>query len=191
MWWAYSLFHHSVLKYVIKVHFKIWCSISKIILFFSEIDPSNDQITSWGYCVSDCPSEELVPACLSPPPLPTFARPDTEQVNFNSSWFQIEGGEGTWLVLASTKERQHQPEWVYDAANITDDIKLNVSIDMLTADDLIDLYEIHVNGSRASYSCPLGYVFRNTSNITQVALCSNWTWEFTFNTTLPCERKLI
>ena len=34
MWWAYSLFHHSVLKYVIKVHFKIWCSISKRILFF-------------------------------------------------------------------------------------------------------------------------------------------------------------
>ena len=56
-------------------------------------------------------------------------------------------------------------------------------------DHFNDVYEIMKNNSRVVYTCPKGWVFMDSNNISQVAYCRNWTWEVDFNTSKPCIRK--
>ena len=48
------------------------------------------------------------------------------------------------------------------------------------------MYEIVPEGGTANYTCPLGWVFEDSKNITQHAVCSNWTWDIQFNVSKAC-----
>ena len=49
-----------------------------------------------------------------------------------------------------------------------------------------DVYEIVEEGGTAVYTCPEGWVFEGSKNITHIAYCSNWTWTADFDITKPC-----
>ena len=62
--------------------FVLYCEIvifvSLLILRSSFVTPkyleigSNSEILSWGSCLKDCPVEDYIPACETPPPVPDF-----------------------------------------------------------------------------------------------------------------------
>lgn len=127
-------------------------------------------------------------SCLNPPPVPAFGTYDTEAVNFESSWFNISTIDKPRYKVYATKRRLHQPDWIYDAGNTTDQIE--IWMNSSKTGEFEDLYSIVTNGENVTYTCPIGYVFNATHNISFVAICSNWTWESDFNETLSCVRKL-
>ena len=47
------------------------------------------KILDWGYCLPDCPHEEIVPACLTDPIHPDFVRgDDPDNANFTTDFVQ-------------------------------------------------------------------------------------------------------
>ena len=45
-------------------------------------------------------------------------------------------------------------------------------------------------GNNVTYTCPLGYIFNGTHDITYTASCINKTWVQDFDEALQCIRKL-
>jgi hypothetical protein len=41
-----------------------------------------------------------------------------------------------------------------------------------------------------AFTCPVGYVFEGTNNITHFALCYNWEFIYLFDPEVLCVRKL-
>ena len=141
---------------------------------------------AWGLCLEDCPSEPPTPSCLQHPAVPAFAVWNTTQVNYEASWFKLETYNKTSYQISNLKTRRHRPEWIYDAYNLTDNINILVNSN---TEDFQSLYTILPEGSVVNYTCPLGFIFEGTHNISQFATCRNWTWENDFNETLACVRK--
>ena len=56
-------------------------------------------------------------------------------------------------------------------------------------DPFNDVYQIKENGTNATYTCPVGWVFESSFNITQTAYCENGTWRADFDPTSRCVRK--
>ena len=56
-------------------------------------------------------------------------------------------------------------------------------------DHFNDVYEIAINGSTEKYTCPEGWHFQNSKNISHFVQCLNWTWVPDFNISMPCVRK--
>ena len=56
-----------------------------VTLNFSELD-SNGDIVRWGYCLEDCPSEEIRVACLDEPLFPILVEDDGYYQNSTSSY---------------------------------------------------------------------------------------------------------
>ena len=58
------------------------------------LELNGDTIVEWGYCLPDCPHEEIVPACLTEPTFPNWVK-DSQGVlyqNFTTSYIS---GRGT------------------------------------------------------------------------------------------------
>ena len=161
------------------------CGLNSSIV--SELD-SGGNIVSWGLCIEDCPSEPPTPSCLQPPAVPAFAAWNTTQLNYRASWFQLESVNNTFYQISNVKTRLHRPEWIYDLNNLTDDIIILMESN---TEDFQELYTILENGTTVNYTCPLGWIFEGTHNITNFATCHNWTWHNSFNETLACVRKYI
>ena len=165
-----------------------------ISFFFLELG-LDGAINKWGLCVEDCPAEEPQPSCLNPPPVPSFGIFDTEddnvsgKFNYNSSWFSLSylpGNETLYVISVGELERLHQPHWPYDDANTTDEIKFVVEDNY---EHFNPAYKIVAEEGRVTYTCSDGYVFQGTHNITQQAVCRNWTWDVMFNESRACVRK--
>ena len=84
------------------------------------------------------------------------------------------------------RERLHQPWWDYDDSNTTDVVSVVMESN---TEDFSDLYAIVKNETVVSYTCPYGYIFEGTNDITVYATCSNWNWTYSFNTSFSCARK--
>ena len=151
---------------------------------------------SWGLCLEDCPHEEPSPACLHPPPVPAFGNYASEiteidtRVNYISNWFDLKylPGNESYIMIGSYRERLHQPHWPYDPDNSSDLVELIIENNKI---DYYPIYAIFSENEVANYTCPDGYIFENTHNITYSAVCRNWTWEWDgdFNESHSCVRK--
>jgi hypothetical protein len=168
-----------------------WCA--------TKINSSTNAILDWGLCLDDCDHQVPVVSCLAPPPVPNFGfRNSTGYIikqNYMSDWFQLDflnNSDGSlnftaYMVRRNSRMRLFQPMMPYDVNNITE---RNIQIFVHSnADFFNDVYEIKLNGSNATYTCPLGWVFEDSHNISQYAYCKNWTWTADFDTTKSCVRK--
>jgi hypothetical protein len=166
----------------------------------TQINASTSAILSWGLCLPDCNFEVAQVACLAPPPVPQFgARSSTgqiEQQNYLSDWFQLAFVNNTdgslnhsaFLVTRARRKRLFQPLTLYHPADVDE---TNLSLVVRSRDDFFnDVYEIRPNGTNATYTCPLGWVFADSHNISQHAYCHNWAWRAEFDVTKACVRKL-
>ena len=153
------------------------------------------EIMRWGLCIDDCPAEAPSPSCLVPPPIPAFGIFETEddnvsgRFNYNSSWFQLNyfsDNESFYEIRVDELERLHQPHWLYDDSNTTDNIHFLVETNL---DHFNAAYKIVQEGGEANYTGAEGYIFEGTHNITQRTTCRDWKWEDNFNQTRSCVRK--
>ena len=170
-----------------------WCA--------TKVNSSTNAILAWGLCLSDCNYEVPVVSCLAPPSVPQFGFRNSTgyivQQNYISDWFQLaflNNSDGslnftTYSITRASRRRLFQPLTPY---NLTIINETNLRIFVHTKDDFLnDVYESRLNGSIATYTCPLGWVFDNSHNISQYAYCNNWTWTADFDTNKACVRKLI
>ena len=138
-------------------------------------------------------------SCLAPPPVPKFGfRNESGQAqleNYASSWFNLEFINNTdgslnhthYKISRNQRARLFQPWLEYQANNLTE-YNLNF-IAMNQFDHFNDVYEIAINGSTEKYTCPEGWHFQNSKNISHFVQCLNWTWVPDFNISMPCVRK--
>ena len=161
---------------------------------FIDLD-ADGAIKKWGLCVEDYPVEEPNPSYLTPPPIPSFGIFETQnnnvsgRFNYKSSWFSLNylpGNESLYQITVEDLKRLHQPHWPYDEANLTDEIQFTVENN---SEHFNAAYKIVAERREVNYTCSDGYVFQDTHNITQRAVCRNWTWDVRFNETKPCVRK--
>ena len=167
--------------------------------FCSDFTAGDNPIQGWGLCLPDCEYEEPVVSCLAPPPVPKFGgRDDSGEVlfqNYASDWFELNFMNNTdetlnqthYLVTRSQRAKLHQPGITYDASDL-DENNLNF-VAQNKDDHFNDVYQIMTNASNATYTCPRGWVFQNSNNISHTARCLNWTWIPDFDTSMPCVRK--
>jgi hypothetical protein len=170
-----------------------WCA--------TKINSSTNAILSWGLCLPDCDFEVPIVSCLAPPPVPQFgyrnATGGVVEENYLSSWFRLSflnNSDGsfnftTFSVTRASRKKLYQPWMPYNASVINE---TNLQIYVATNKNFFnDVYQIMVNGSNVTYTCPLGWVFKDSNNITQYAYCVNWTWTADFDTSKPCVRKYL
>ena len=163
-------------------------------LSLSELNGTD--ILSWGLCLPDCPHVVPEVSCLAPPPVPQFGmRNDTGHViweNYHSNWFNLsftdnDNGEPNhtdFKIYRKERQKLFQPWMKYDA---NDEIETDLEFIAHAKDDHFnDVYQIVKNDTKAVYTCPVGWVFQDSHDISQVAYCRNWTWEVDFNTSKPC-----
>ncbi len=160
---------------------------------------NNNTIISWGLCLPDCAYEVPVVSCLAPPPVPQFGLRNSSghivKQNYRADWFNlafINNSDGsfnftTYSVTRASRLKLYQPWMTYNASQVTE---TNLQILVGSSGDFFnDVYEIVLNGSNATYTCPLGWVFEDSHNISQYAYCLNWTWVADFDTSKACVRK--
>ena len=127
----------------------------------SGLEPEGN-ITTWGFCLEDCPFEPPAPSCLDPPPVPAFAAFKSEEVNFNSTWFELHAQTDLVYKLINNRTRLHRPQLFYDPKNITDLVDIFLTNN---SGDFRQLYGILPEGTVVNYTCPLGYVFNNSFSV--------------------------
>ena len=157
------------------------------------------EIKSWGLCLPDCIYDVPEVSCLAPPPVPQFGkRNDSGYIlseNYKSNWFVIsfvddDAGNPIHQDFKISRQRRNklfQPWMTYDASEEIEENLEFIAHDL--TDHFNDVYEIVKNDSVAVYTCPMGWVFKDSHNISQYAYCRNWTWEVDFNVTKPCIRE--
>ena len=163
------------------------------------LELSGSTIVSWGLCLPDCPYIEPEESCLAPPPVPKFGlRNEFGEVlfeNYKSTWFDLDFINNTdeslnhthYKISRNQRDRLFQPWMEYQANNLTEtDLEF---VAMSQFDHFNDVYQIRINGTIEKYTCPLGWHFQDTKNISHFVQCLNWTWVPDFNITLPCVRK--
>ena len=131
-------------------------------------------------------------SCLAPPPVPRFGRRNASDYvvwqNYASTWFTLDWNNDTSnVVTRASRKKLYQPWMTYDASQLTEN-----ALSMFASDHLShfnDVYEIRLNGSSESYTCPIGWVFENSKNISHTVTCLDWEWRADFNITSPCVRK--
>ena len=154
---------------------------------------------SWGLCLPDCPYIEPEMSCLAPPPVPTFGlMDDSGEIifeNYNSSWFKMyfmnktDGSPDNnhYKISRAQRARLFQPWMEYQTNNLTEN---NLEFIAKThLDHFNDVYQIAKNGSNESYTCPEGWHFQDSKNISHYAFCIDWSWVADFDTSKPCIRK--
>ena len=181
---------------VLRVRFRLY--IIKF-LINNLLGINGTEIKSWGLCLPDCVYVVPEVSCLAPPPVPQFGRRNESGYvlweNYHSSWFNLtfidddngDPNHADFNIFRKERKKLFQPWMKYDVNDVNEkDIEF-IAHD--NNDHFNDVYEIVKNDSKAIYTCPLGWVFQDSHNISQVAYCRNWTWEVDFNTTKPCIRK--
>ena len=119
--------------------------------------------------------------------------------NYRSNWFElsfVNSTNGTesimnhthYLVTRAQRNKLFMPWMVYDETAIEKDLKIVVQN---RTDFFNDVYEIVTHGGNATYTCPPGYVFEDSKNISQIAYCNNGTWRVDFNVTKACKGNFI
>ena len=101
----------------------------------------------------------------------------------------IEPSVLVWInrVTREQRARLWQPWMKYDA---TEENETSLEFIATTREDHFNyVYQIMPNESVAIYTCPNGWVFNNSNNISHTARCLNWTWTADFDTAMPCVRK--
>ena len=126
-------------------------------------------------------------SCLTSPPVPAFGAYDSLAVNYVSSWFNVTNSGTPMYKVFAIKRRLHQPDRIYDVSNTTESVEILMNSSI--TGNFNKLYSIVTEGENVTYTCPKGYVFNATHNISFVAYCINWTWESSFNESLSCVRK--
>ena len=165
----------------------------------TEFNTADTLIGGLGLCLEDCEYEEPIVSCLEPPPVPQFGiRNDSGFVlleNYASNWFSLEFinpvdgiyNHTHYKVSREQRLKLYQPWIPYDSSSLED---TNMEFIAESREDHFnDVYQIEKNESQAIYTCPVGWVFENSNNITHTASCINWFWVADFNTSAPCTRK--
>ena len=157
---------------------------------------SGDTILSWGLCLLDCVYETPEPSCLEPPSVPKFGYRNSSghilKQNYVASWFNLmfmNDSDGTpnhdqFKVSRNLRSKLYQP-WIPYDENVKSESNLEFIAESQDA-HFNDVYEIIPERGTVNYSCPLGWVFEDTKNISQHAVCSNWTWDIQFNVSKAC-----
>ena len=146
----------------------------------------------WGLCLPDCPYIPPEVSCLAPPPVPTFGKRNSsgyvEWQNYQSSWFTLAfHNDSSHLVSRAQRNILYQPWIPYDSSKLTEGPLSFHAKDHLA--HFNDVYEIRTNATVESYTCPLGWVFEHSNNMTHSAICLDWEWRVDFNISSPCVRK--
>ena len=100
-------------------------------------------IKRWGYCLDDCPTEEIRVACLEEPLFPNLLLGDNDY--YKNSTSEYLPGSG----------------------------KVTLEYDFVT------------------HNCPEGYVFEDSTNITNYAICYNWEYLYQFDMDKACVREYL
>ena len=153
-----------------------------------------DVIKDWGLCLDDCDHFPPEASCLTPPPVPLFGNKNKfgniERENYEASWFSLTFLETTeyekqkYVVSRAVRKKLYQPWMKYNSAELYERNLRFVAQDQF--DHFNDVYEIVPENGKATYTCPLGWVFEGTKNVTQTAVCEKWEWNVLFNTSLGC-----
>ena len=135
--------------------------------------------------------------------------------NYISTWFTLSflnASDGSpnkthHLVSRAGRARLFQPWMEWQAANTTEsglqfaakdqfshfnDVsneKLLLPYINCTVLFNIQIYEIQPNGSIENYTCPVGWHYQDTKNISHSVVCLDWEWVPLFNISLPCVRE--
>ena len=132
-------------------------------------------------------------SCLEPPPVPEFGKRDESgnliYQHYSSNWFNLSFMDGDQGYKITRKERKklYQPWMEFKPEEVTEkDLEF---ISENKNDHFNEVYEIVKNGSTANYTCPRGWVFQDSNNVSHIAVCRNWTWRVEFNSSKPCVRK--
>ena len=170
-------------------------------VFLADYDNTREKIKDWGLCLEDCPYEEPKVSCLDPPPVPRFGlRKETGTPlfeNYASDWFTIDfvnNSDNTLnhthlRIRRSERTKLYQPWMDWDSSSPND---TNLEFFAQSKDDHFnEVYQIMPNGSFVNYSCPLGWVFNSSNNITHRARCLDWSWVVDFDPSMPCIRKSL
>ena len=152
---------------------------------------SGNQILEWGLCLDDCDHVPPEPSCIHPPPVPKFGSQNSTghiiNENYISSWFNITNNddmEKPFKISRDSRKKLYQPNMVYDSNILTE-----LDIFFLAEnqfDNFHDVYEIMGENENVSYTCPPGWVFEDSKNVTHYGVCQNWTWNMQFNISKPC-----
>ena len=157
---------------------------------------SGDTIVSWGLCLLDCVYQTPEPSCLEPPSVPKFGARNASghivRQNYVADWFNLafmnnsdgSANEKQLKVSRNQRSKLYQPWIPYDQA-----IKSESNLEFFAENQeshFNDVYEIVPEGGTSKYTCPQGWVFEDSKNITQHAVCSNWTWDIQFNVSKAC-----
>lgn len=138
-------------------------------------------------------------SCLAPPPVPQFGLRDDNgtalRQNYRSDWFQLDfvnNSDGSvnhthYRVSRTERALLYQPGVPYQPTELKE-FNL-VFIARNRSERFNAVYEIKLNASTAVYTCPRGWVFNNSNNISHTATCLHWNWVVDFNTSMPCVRE--
>lgn len=69
--------------------------------------------------------------------------------------------------------------------------KENIIIFQDNHEDLSSIYSIMFSGDNVTYTCPFGYIFNGSNDITFTASCNNKTWTSNFDQAKQCIRKYL
>ena len=170
-----------------------WCVTS--------INSSTSLIQSWGLCLADCQYDLPEVSCLAPPPVPRFGhRNDSKHAqheNYKSSWFNltfIDSPDGSpnhthYQITRDSRAKLYQPWIPFDSSVLIETDLAFVARDQF--DHFNDIYEIKVNGSVEEYTCPVGWHFQGSKNVTHRVHCIDWQWRPDFDITKPCVREYL
>ena len=170
-----------------------WCATS--------LDSATSLIQSWGLCLPDCQYDLPLVSCLAPPPVPKFGRRNDSKhalhENYESTWFNltfIDLPDGSpnhshYQITRDSRAKLYQPWIPYDSSNLTETNLSFVARDQF--DHFNDVYEIKVNGSVENYTCPVGWHFQGSKNVTHSVHCIDWQWHPDFDISKPCVRQYL
>ena len=112
--------------------------------------------------------------------------------NYVATWFNLSftnysdgtANDNKYQVTRDSRSKLYQPWIPYDETVLTES-----DLEFIAENQdshFNDVYEIIPEGGSVAYTCPLGWVFEDSKNITQHGVCRNWTWVMQFNLTKAC-----
>jgi hypothetical protein len=119
-----------------------------------------------------------------------FGKQNSTAKNYKSSWFDLSFYNDTDYEVSRTQlNKRLQPGVTYTPEDLS-----AVDISFFAKNNHVpfnDVYEVRLNGTIESYSCPLGWVLENSTSRVQNVTCLDWEWVVRddFTTDRPCIRR--
>ena len=157
-----------------KMLYKPWCATQL----------EGDRIVRWGLCLDDCVHDPPHPSCSDSPQVPMFGNSSNGTIiieNYKASWFnlsflraEIESNsseEQQYLITRDVRKISYSPLVNYDRNNLFEENLTLIAKSQF--DPLHNVYEIIPHNGEVNYTCPAGWVFEGSKNVTQTSTCQN------------------